>query len=194
MSSLVSRGPVLMILAAVAVVAAGLWTCWRLVVAVPEGDVLYRQGEVHLSGGEFNEAIEDFDRALATAPGHDGALMGKARALIGLQRPEEAEVVLNRVIDLKRGQVEREGPAARRGLATAYGHRGIIRDSQGRYEQALSDYVEAMKIDAWASGRPEIEDRLYRATGTQTTLRDRVQYLYRQLQLPEEQRHLGTGK
>lgn len=194
MSSLISRGPVLAILAAVAVAVAGLWTCWRLLVAVPEGDALFRQGEVHLSSGEFSEAIKNFDRALATDPDHDGALMGKARALIGLQRPEEAEAALSRVINLMRGRVERDGPAARSGLATAYGHRGIIRDSQGRYEQALSDYVEAMKIDAWAGGRPEIEDRLHRATGAQDTLRDRVQFLYRQLQLPEDQRHLSPVK
>ena len=56
MSSLISRGPVLAILAAVAVAVAGLWTCWRLLVAVPEGDALFRQGEVHLSSGEFSEA------------------------------------------------------------------------------------------------------------------------------------------
>ena len=194
MSSLVSRGPVMVILAAAAVAVAGLWACWRLMVVVPEDDALYRQGEIHLSSGEFSEALEDFDGALAKAPGHDGALMGRARALIGLQRSEEAETALSRVIELMRGRVERDRPAVRSNLAIAYGHRGIIRDSQGRYEQALSDYVEAMKIDAWAGKRPEIEDWLRHVTGTQATLRDRVQYLYKQLQLPEDQRRLDMGK
>ena len=51
-----------------------------------------------------------------------------------------------------------------------------------------------MKIDAWAGKRPEIEDWLRHVTGTQATLRDRVQYLYKQLQLPEDQRRLDMGK
>ncbi len=74
-------------------------------------------------------------------------------------------------------------------LAAAYANRGVIKDRQGRHEEALADYIEALRVDEGALSGPSIFDEIiygYQAT----SIRDRAEYIAKELQKPEEERLL----
>mgnify|MGYP001234548069 FL=1 len=168
----------------------GVWSVWGTFIETPAGDFEVRAGDIHLSSGEYEEAIEDFDRALELQPDHRGALMGKAAALIQLKRYDVAEKVLTYTIDYLKRTLSPDDPTGRGALAAAYGNRGIVKDTEGRYEQALEDYIASLKVDADAVEGPGIVDRLLYHDEKPSSIRDRAVYLYKQLQLPEDQRLL----
>lgn len=56
---------------------------------------------------DYATALTDIDRALAIEPRHLGALTGKALSLIGLERMDEAQVVLRRALALNPWLAER---------------------------------------------------------------------------------------
>ena len=153
----------------------------------PPGDYETRQGEIHLTVDEFDEALEDFDQALEVSPDHRGALMGRAVVFMETEREAEAEAAFDYLIMfLERTLV----PADRTGwgtLAAAYANRGILFDRQGRFEEALNDYVAAILVDEGAVDGPNLGHRiLYNARPS--TVRDRAIYISEQLQLPEGER------
>ena len=168
----------------------GVWSFWGTFVETPAGDFEVRAGDIHLSGGEYEEAIKDFDDALKEQPNHRGALLGKAAALIQMERFDDAEQVLNHAIMFLTKNLDPDDPTGRGALAAAYGNRGIVHDTQGRYEQALEDYIESLKVDAESVEGPGVIDRLLYHDEKPSSIRDRAEYLYKQLQLPEDQRLL----
>ncbi|PIW27542.1 MAG: hypothetical protein COW30_10135 [Rhodospirillales bacterium CG15_BIG_FIL_POST_REV_8_21_14_020_66_15] len=177
-------------LAMLTFVMFGVWSFWGTFIDTPAGDFQVREGDIHLSSGEYEKAIDDFDQALAVQPNHRGALLGKAAALIQLQRYDAAEKVLTHAIEFLRNNIDPDDPTGRGALAAAYGNRGIVHDTQGRYEQALSDYIESLKVDAETVEGPGIIDRLLYHDEKPSSIRDRAEYLYKQLQLPEDRRLL----
>lgn len=177
-------------LAMLTFVMFGVWSFWGTFVETPAGDFEVREGDIKLSSGEYEGAVADFDRALAVQPNHRGALLGKAAALVQLKRYDAAEKVLTQAIDFLKRNLDPDDPTGRGALAAAYGNRGIVHDTQGRYEQALADYIESLKIDAEAVEGPGFIDRLLYHDDTPSSIRDRAEYLYKQLQLPEEKRLL----
>ena len=177
-------------LAMLTFVMFGVWSFWGTFVETPAGDFEVRAGDIHLSGGEYEEAIEDFDSALAVQPNHRGALLGKAAALIQLERYDDAERVLTSAIGYLKANLDPDDPTGRGALAAAYGNRGIVNDRQGRYEQALADYIESLKTDAESVEGPGVIERLLYHDEKPSSIRDRAEYLYKQLQLPEDQRLL----
>lgn len=168
----------------------GVWSFWGTFVETPDGDFEVRAGDIHLTGREYEEAIEDFNKALVVQPNHRGALLGKAAALIQLQRFDDAEQVLNHAIRYLTKNLAPDDPTGRGALAAAYGNRGIIHDTQGRYEQALEDYIQSLKVDAESVEGPGVINRLLYHDEKPSSIRDRAEYLYKQLQLPEDQRLL----
>jgi hypothetical protein len=60
----------------------------------------------------------------------------------------------------------------------------------GRYEKALADYIQALKIDEGAVDGPSLVDRVIYGTPRPATVRQRAIYLTKQLALPEDQRVL----
>ena len=153
------------------------------------GDFQVNRGDIHLKGGEWEDALEDFDLALEQQPDHRGALMGRALVYLNTGRDAEAEAELSYLIDYLKRALEPDDPTGLGTLAAAYANRGILYDRPGRYEDAVADYIEALKTDEGAIEGPNIFDRiLYEAQPS--TVRDRATYILEQLKLPEEQRLL----
>lgn len=152
------------------------------------GDFEVRQGDIKLSDGEYVEAIDRFDAALMDAPNHRGALLGKAAALMALEQYDDAEHVLTYTIDFLAETLTEDDPTGKGALSAAYANRGIIKDRQARYEDALEDYVEAVKIDYDLADGPGWIDHLLYYDKEPSSVLKRAEYLYKQLQLPEGER------
>ncbi|MBC8242571.1 MAG: hypothetical protein H8E30_19170 [Alphaproteobacteria bacterium] len=168
-----------------------MFTVWTGIIwynsSIP-GDFEVRQGDIKLSDKEFSSAIERFDAALASAPNHRGALLGKAVALMGLERYEDADEVLTHAITYLHDTLADDDPTGTGALSAAYANRGIIKDRQGRYEEALADYIEAVKIDYDIAEGPGWVNHLLYYDKTPSSVLTRARYLYEQLQLPESER------
>jgi tetratricopeptide (TPR) repeat protein len=155
----------------------------------PPGDYEVRQGDIHLSSGEYDEALADFDRALEEQPDHRGALMGRALVFLQTGRDAEAEAELTYLIDTLEGTLAEDDTTGQGALAAAYANRGIVRDRQGSHERALADYVKALQVDEGAVEGPNLGHRILH-DARPSTVRDRARYLYEQFQLPEAERVL----
>ncbi|NQV45167.1 MAG: tetratricopeptide repeat protein [Rhodospirillales bacterium] len=170
------------------VVMFAVWTGITWYNSSVPGDFEVRQGDIKLSDGLFANAIERFDAALEAAPDHRGALLGKAAALMGLEHYDEAEGVLTHAIDFLLATLVEDDPTGTGALSAAYANRGILRDRQGRYEEALADYVEAVKIDYDLADGPGWVDHLLYYDKKPSSVLTRARYIYEQLQLPEGER------
>jgi tetratricopeptide (TPR) repeat protein len=170
------------------------FTFWAIIkpyfVSAPSGDYEVRQGDILLGDKKFDEAIERFDVALEKMPNHRGALMGKAIALLQMERYDEAEAEFTHLIDFLNRNIEHDDPTGTGVLAGAYANRGILYDRTGRYEKALADYINALKIDEGAVSGPGIVDKILYVRPRPATVRKRAQYLQEQLALPEHERLL----
>jgi tetratricopeptide (TPR) repeat protein len=156
----------------------------------PPGDYETRRGDILLSDGAYEAAIAQFDRALSRSPGHRGAIMGRAIALMESGQPDTAEAEFGRLIGILASSLE---PADRTGmgaLAAAYANRGILRDRGGRAAEALDDYRRALQTDAGAVEGPGLIDRVLYGTPQASTVAKRASYLEAQLALPAEQRRI----
>ncbi len=186
-------GPLARVLLAAVVLAAvgfGGLSLMRSVRDAPPGDYATRQGDLRLGERRFAAAIAAFDRALAEAPGHRGARLGKAAALIGLARYAEAETLLTATIaDLTAGLAP-DDPTGRAALAAAFANRGILRDRQGRHAEALEDYLDSIRADRDIAGGPGWIERLLHHSDRPSSVLDRARYLYREFQKPESERLL----
>lgn len=109
--------------------------CARAVELEPGApEVQLALGELHVAGGRWNEALDALDRALAGRPDLYEALLGRARALDALKRPEEAEAECLRAIELR--------PADWRG----HHARGLMLFLKGRYEEALEPWRKVTEL------------------------------------------------
>jgi len=176
-----------------AVLTVGMFTVWTLteefVESVP-GDYEVRQGDILLGDRKYDEAIARFDAALVASPNHRGALMGRAIALLQSERYDEAEAEFTHLIDFLSRNVDADDPTGRGVLAGAYANRGILYDRTARYEKALADYVQALKVDEGAVEGPDVIHRILYRKERASNVRKRAVYLYEQLQLPESERLL----
>ena len=59
-------------------------------------------GSVELRLGQPAQALESFDAALALVPADDAALMGRAQALVVLERPDDAAATFDELADARR--------------------------------------------------------------------------------------------
>lgn len=181
----------IIIMAVATFVMFTFWTVIRpLFVATALGDYEVRQGDILLGDRKYDEALDRFDAALQEMPNHRGALMGKAIALLQSERYDEAEDVFTHTIGFLVENLETDDPTGTAVLAGAYANRGILYDRTARYEQALSDYIQALKIDEEAVKGPGIVDKVLYVMPRAATVRDRALYLQQQLALPEEERVL----
>jgi len=154
------------------------------------GDYHVRVGDQRLSEGNYDEALEAFDKALEQMPDHRGALMGRALAFMQTERHEEAFAEFAYTIDFLTRTIEKDDVTGRAVLAAAYANRGILHDRRAEYQEALDDYVRSIQVDEGAvEGPGVIHEILYRYKPS--TIRDRARYIYEQLQLPEAERLLS---
>jgi tetratricopeptide (TPR) repeat protein len=154
----------------------------------PPGDYEVRQGDILLTDGKYNAAIERFDAALVASPDHRGALMGKGIAYLQNDRPAEAEAIFTHLIGVLSGTLAADDTTGRAVLSGAYANRGILHDRLGRYEAALADYSQALAIDPGAVEGPGLLHRILYGNAHPATVRQRADYLRYQLTLPRSER------
>ena len=176
-----------------AILTVVMFSVWALIQSyfneLP-GDYDTRQGDIRLTEGKFDEAIKSFNKALREMPNHRGALMGRALVYIQTNRTDEALAELTYLIEFLKKSLKSEDVTGRAALAAAYANRGIVLDRLGRYEKALTDYIEALKTDEDAVSGPGLVDKIIYGTPKPSTVRDRAVYLKQQLDLPEDRRLL----
>lgn len=181
------RFAVLLLVAGVA-----LFTIWSVtspyLLDAPPGDYEVRQGDILLTDGKYDAAIERFDAALAISPDHRGALMGKAIAYLQSDRPAAAAAAFTHLIEMLSRTLAPDDATGRGVLSGAYANRGILHDRLGRYEAALADYQQALAIDPGAVEGPGLFHRILYGNTRPATVRSRAEYLRRQLTLPESER------
>jgi len=166
-----------------------LWAFYSYIKPSEPGDFEVRQGGIHLTNGEWDLALEDFTTALEVSPDHRGAIMGRAIALLQLERMEEARAEFDYLIDFLEKNLEPDDATGRGTLAAAYANRGILHDRMGDYEQALEDYKQSLRVDYGAVEGPGLVDKILHDPNPSTVLK-RARYLMEQLALPEDQRLL----
>lgn len=104
----------------------------------PDDPTLHRQlGEVLLQSGNPRAAIESFRRAVQLAPASHEARHGLATAYLALGRLAEAQREEQRALELAGGN-----------YTLAIVGLGDIAREQGRYEEAVRHYQEALQRDA----------------------------------------------
>ncbi len=156
----------------------------------PPGDYEVRQGDIFLGDGKYDAALDRFNAALDVMPDHRGALMGRGLVFLQTERYAEGEAEFTYLIKYLTKTLEPGDITGTAVLAGAYSNRGILYDRTGRYEKALADYIEALKVDEGAIDGPGLVDKVIYGTPRPATVRQRAIYLTEQLALPEDRRVL----
>lgn len=168
----------LMVLA-IGLTAGAVFVYGRVAGDSAPGDFEVRTGHYRLEDGLHEEAIREFEAALAKDPEHAGALLGLATTYLQMGRLEEAVAGFDRVL------------AADPELAVAYADRGIAWDRLGEHEKALADYRAALELDQdLAKGPGWLWRFLRNVPEPPPTIRDRADYLEAELAKPPEERLL----
>jgi tetratricopeptide (TPR) repeat protein len=171
-------------------VAGVIWLAFDVFYVSPApGDFEVRAGNIHLDIKQYDEALEDYNKALVVSPDHRGGLMGRALAYHLSKRYDKAEKSYTYLINYMNKNLVEDDLTGKAVLAGAYANRGIMKDQTGRHKQALEDYIKALKTDAEAVEGPGIMDKIIYIVDP-STVRKRAEYLYEQFKLPEEQRVL----
>jgi len=179
-----------MLLALLTVGAFVFWDVLEGFVSRAPGDFNTEIGSQRLEDGLYDEAIENFDKALEEAPNHRGALMGRALVFIQTERYEDAIAELDSLIRFLEETLEPDDRTGRGVLAAAYANRGIVYDRLAQYEKALENYVQALNTDGETVEGPGVIHKILYDSEKVSSVRDRAIYLHEQLQLPEEERVL----
>ena len=164
------------------------WDVIRGYVAREPGDYYVETGSNRLVDGLYDEAMENFDKALAEAPDHRGALMGRALVFIQSEDYPAALDELDYLIDFLNRNLEPDDGTGRGVLAAAHANKGIVLDRQGKYQEVLDSYVAALMTDEGTVDGPGIIRKVLYINPRASSVRDRARYIHEQLQLPEEER------
>ena len=179
------------IIAAITTVALfSIWTLFMVFFSEEPGDYYTREGDIRLGEGKHDEAIESFNKALAEAPDHRGALMGRALVFIQTSKFREATSELTYLIDFLEKTLEEDDRTGLAVLASAYANRGIVHDRRGTYDKALADYIMALKTDEGTLSGPGLFDKILYGNSIPATVRKRAAYIEQQLRLPPDKRLL----
>ena len=171
-----------------------MFTVWGFVRSFmdrPPGDYETEVCDIRLKDKKYEEALEAADKALNKTPYHRGAMMCKALVFISEKKYVEANRVLSNLIIFLETNVEDDDRTGIGNLAAAYANRGIIKDRNKNYEEALKDYVKALGIDHEAVAGPGLGTVILNYKFKSSSVKERALYLNEQLQLPEEERVLS---
>jgi tetratricopeptide (TPR) repeat protein len=152
------------------------------------GDYYTEVGSNRLVDGLYDEAMDNFDKALEEAPDHRGALMGRALVFIRTERYQDAVAELDYLVGYLNRTLEPDDRTGVGVLAAAYANRGVAYDYLGAYEKALESYVEALNVDEEVVEGPGVVHKILYGSERVSTVRDRARYIYEQLQKPEGER------
>ena len=84
--------------------------------------------------------------------------------------------------------LEQDDPTGQGVLAAAHANLGIVYDRQGDYDAALANYISALKTDEDSVSGPGVVHKILYGSEDVSNVRKRAQYIYEQLQLPENER------
>ena len=176
-----------------AVLTFVMFTAWAIVKSFmdrPPGDYETEVCDMRLKDKEYDKALEAANTALNKTPNHRGALMCRALIFISKKQYPEATQELNNLIIFLEKNVEDDDKTGKGTLAAAYANRGIIKDRNKKYKEALKDYIKALGIDHEAVAGPGLGTIILNYKFKSSSVRERALYLNEQLQLPEEERVL----
>tara|TARA_B100000029_G_scaffold417357_1_gene421970 strand:- start:330 stop:860 length:531 start_codon:yes stop_codon:yes gene_type:complete len=157
----------------------------------PPGDYETEVCDIRLKDKEYNKALEAAQKALEKTPNHRGAIMCKALIFISQKNYIKAEKELTYLIDFLEKNLQEDDRTGIGTLAAAYANRGIIKDRNKNYQEALQDYIKALGIDHEAVAGPGLGTIILNYKFKSSSVKDRALYLNEQLQLPEEERVLS---
>ena len=171
-----------------------MFTVWALVRSFmnrPPGDYETEVCDIRLKDKKYDEALEAANIALEKTSNHRGAMMCKALVFISQKKYVKADRVLSDLIIFLQKNLEEDDKTGIGTLAAAYANRGIIKDRNKNYEEALKDYVKALGIDHESVAGPGLGTIILNYKFKSSSVRERALYLNEQLQLPENERVLS---
>ena len=171
-----------------------MFTVWGFVKSFmnrPPGDYETEVCDIRLKDKKYNEALEAANIALEKTLNHRGAMMCKALVFISQKKYVKADRVLSDLIIFLQKNLEEDDKTGIGTLAAAYANRGIIKDRNKNYEEALKDYVKALGIDHESVAGPGLGTIILNYKFKSSSVRERALYLNEQLQLPENERVLS---
>lgn len=161
------------------IVVVGFLFYWRLGTDETPGDRYVKTGNYRLEDGLYEQAEQEFKKALAEAPDNVSGHLGLGITYIQMEHYDEALSELNRAIELDPDN------------SVAWADRGILYDKTGFYEKALANYKKALALDAEAVEGPGFLWRFMRNISEKPPeIKDRVAYLEKELEKPAEKRLL----
>ena len=170
-----------------------MFTVWGFVRSFmnrPPGDYETEVCDIRLKDKKYDEALEAANIALEKTFNHRGAMMCKALVFISEKKYVKADRVLSDLIIFLEKNLEEDDKTGIGTLAAAYANRGIIKDRNKNYEEALKDYVKALGIDHESVAGPGLGTIILNYKFKSSSVRERALYLNEQLQLPENERVL----
>ena len=177
-----------------AVLTFVMFTVWGFVKSFmnrPPGDYETEVCDIRLKDKKYDEALEAANIALEKTSNHRGAMMCKALVFISQKKYVKADRVLSDLIIFLEKNLEEDDKTGIGTLAAAYANRGIIKDRNKNYEEALKDYVKALGIDHESVAGPGLGTIILNYKFKSSSVRERALYLNEQLQLPENERVLS---
>ncbi len=171
-----------------------MFTVWGFVRSFmdrPAGDYETEVCDIRLKDKKYGEALESANEALNKTPNHRGAMMCKSLVFISEKKYIEADKVLSDLIIFLEKNLENDDKTGIGTLAAAYANRGIIKDRNKKYEEALKDYVKALGIDHEAVAGPGLGTIILNYKFKASSVKERALYLNEQLQLPADERVLS---
>ncbi len=97
-------------------------------------NVLYQRANAHLFLKDLNSAIEDYQTAIKSFPGHVGSYMGLAQCYIISGQTDKALATFTSAVETLNNQL-------------AYNNRGLFLQQQGKAQEALNDFNKAIELD-----------------------------------------------
>ena len=171
-----------------------MFTVWGFVRSFmnrPAGDYETEVCDIRLKDKKYEQALEAANKALSKTPNHRGAMMCKALVFISEKKYVKANNILSDLIIFLEKNLESDDKTGIGTLAAAYANRGIIKDRNKNYEEALKDYVKALGIDHEAVAGPGLGTIILNYKFKSSSVKERALYLNEQLQLPEDERVLS---
>ena len=177
-----------------AVLTFVMFTVWAFVKSFknrPPGDYHTEVCDMRLKDKKYDQALEAANIALEKTPNHRGAIMCRALIFISKKEYLRASTELNYLITFLEKNIEPDDKTGIGTLAAAYANRGIIKDRNKKYEEALENYIKALGIDHEAVAGPGLGTIILNYKFKSSSVKERALYLNEQLQLPEDERVLS---
>ncbi len=152
---------------------------WRVGSVDETGEYNVRVGNYRLTDGVYDQALIEFNKALEFNPENVNAHFGMAIAYMQQNDSASAFEWYEKTLSMDSE------------YAPAYANRGMLNDRLGRYEEALEDYKQALRLDPdIAKGPGKLWRFMRNIKGKPSSIYDRAVYIQEQLELPPEKRLL----